>query len=88
MNVQAEVSLYPLRTPALSRPIDAFLAGLQTAGLQVTPGRMSSEVEGDVETMFAALGKAFRGAAKEHQVVLSLKVSNACPSGRGSVPSP
>jgi uncharacterized protein YqgV (UPF0045/DUF77 family) len=82
MNVQAEVSLYPLRTQNLGRPIDGFLDGLHAAGLTVEPGRMSSTVQGDVETVFTTLGNAFRDAAEEHQVVLILKVSNACPSGR------
>ncbi len=81
MNIQAEVSLYPLGAAELGEAIDSFLRELENAGLTVHKGHMSSMLAGDVDEVFAALGKAFTSVANRHKVVLVLKVSNACPSG-------
>ena len=80
MNVQAEISLYPLQTQEIGKAIDGFVGGLECAGLTVRKGSMSTTVSGDVDAVFAAAGKAFRTVADNGQVVLVLKVSNACPS--------
>jgi uncharacterized protein YqgV (UPF0045/DUF77 family) len=79
MTVQAEISLYPLRTPHLSQAVDSFTAALRDAGLKVATGTMSSLIEGDADALFTALGHAFSATADRAQVVLVLKVSNACP---------
>lgn len=80
MNVQAEVSLYPLRTSELGEAIEGFLGDLKDARLTVRKGNMSSTLAGDVDEVFAALGRAFKVVASRGQVVLVLTVSNACPS--------
>ena len=80
MNVQAEVSLYPLQTQEIGEAIDNFVNDLERAGLTVHKGNMSTMLAGDADDVFAAIGKAFKGVAGDHQVVLALKVSNACPS--------
>ena len=64
MTVQAEVSLFPLR---------------QGNNLNVKAGSMSSVISGDSQTVFQALQKAFEHAAKKYEVVLTVKISNACP---------
>ncbi len=79
MNVQAEISLYPLRTADLGNAIEAFIRDLKAAGLTVQPGNMSSIVSGDVSAVFSTMGAAFAAAAEDSQVVLVMKVSNACP---------
>jgi len=79
MTVQAEVSLYPLRTEDLTAPIAGFVRCLEARGLQVDPGSMSTRVSGPCEALFAGLAEAFAAAADRHQVVLALKISNACP---------
>lgn len=81
MNVQAEVSLYPLRTGKLGTAIDSFLSALEDAGLTVNEGSMSSTLAGDCDAVFSAVGAAFKTIADGNQVVLVVKVSNACPSG-------
>ena len=81
MNVQAEISLYPLRTNDLGHAIEEFLGEPTTAGLTVQPGNMSSTVAGDVDTVFLSVCRAFKTAAANGPVVLVMKVSNACPSG-------
>jgi len=82
MNVQAEISLYPLRRPDLGKPIDRFVELLQQAGLDVKVGPMSTQVTGDSRVLFAGLAEAFEDAASCGDVVLLLKVSNACLEGK------
>ena len=53
MNVQAEVSLYPLRTVTLMESIDRFLEHLRHSGLRVEIGPMSSRL---TEEMIAVEG--------------------------------
>jgi len=80
MNVQAEVSLYPLQTQEIGEVIDSFVGDLERAGLTVRKGNMSTTLSGDVGAVFGAVGRAFTTVADSGQVVLVLKVSNACPS--------
>ena len=82
MKVQAEVSLYPLRTATLTGPIDDFVEHLRRAGLNVEIGPMGSRINGECKDLFRALGEAFEDAAGDGDAVLTVKVSNACPSGR------
>jgi len=79
MRVQAEVSLYPLRTATLMDSIDPFVGRLRRRGLSVEVGPMSSRVRGQCRDMFRALGEAFEAVAQECEVVVTVKVSNACP---------
>lgn len=79
MNVQAEISLYPLRQNHLSEPIRQFTESLEGRGLSVRTGAMSSIITGDSDTVFNALRDAFETAAEKYQLVLTVKISNACP---------
>ena len=81
MNIQAEISLYPLRTSDLGHAIESLLDELKAAGLAVQPGNMSSTVAGDVDAVFSTVGAAFKAVAENGQVVLVMKVSNDCPLG-------
>ena len=81
MRVQAEVSLYPLRTATLMDSIQAFCDALAAGGVEVCSGPMSSLVAGESGQVFAALGRAFEQVGRERDVVLVLKVSNCCPQG-------
>jgi hypothetical protein len=44
---------------------------------------MSSRATGECGEPFHALGEAFEAAGREAQVVLAVKVSNACGRGGG-----
>lgn len=79
MNIQAEVSLYPLRTDALAPAVRGFLDALRSRGVTVVPGAMSSQVRGEADAVFAALANAFADVAKNQQAVVVIKASNACP---------
>ena len=78
MKIDAEVSLYPLRNADLSKPIACFLGRLRGTGLKVEPGSMSSHITGECANLFRALGDAFEKGAEEGDIVLMMKVSNAC----------
>jgi uncharacterized protein YqgV (UPF0045/DUF77 family) len=79
MKVQAEVSLYPLRQSELTKPIQQFIQALENDNLKVELGPMSSLVTGDSQVVFESLRKAFEQLAKEYEVVVNAKISNACP---------
>jgi len=79
MKVQAEVSLYPLRQNDLNEPIQQFIESLKSNDLEVKTGSMSSVISGEESIVFRSLQKAFAHAAKRHEVVLTAKISNACP---------
>jgi len=79
MKVRAEISLYPLKTTGLSSPIDEFCRILQSQGLEVQIGPMSSSVSGECKDLFKAVQKAFEQLAEKYQVVINAKISNACP---------
>jgi len=79
MKVQAEVSLYPLRQKNLAKPISRFCELLQKDKLNVQTGPMSSLIMADSDVLFKSLKEAFEQLAKEHEVVLTAKISNACP---------
>jgi uncharacterized protein YqgV (UPF0045/DUF77 family) len=79
MKVKAEVSIYPLRNSDLTRLIQQFVEVLKDNKLQVRVGPMSSLVEGDSQIVFKSLQEDFEQLAKEYEVVLTAKISNACP---------
>jgi len=84
MKVQAEISLYPLRTAELSEPIRRFCRVLEESGCEVFPGSMSTWARGDSEAMFEAVRRAFQVVADDGQIVMTMKVSNACPECEGT----
>ena len=79
MKVQAEISLYPLRQNELTKPIRQFVQVLENNKLQVKTGPMSTLVTGDSQVVFENLQKAFERLAEEYEVVMTAKISNACP---------
>ncbi|MCD6365671.1 MAG: thiamine-binding protein [Planctomycetes bacterium] len=79
MIVQAEASLYPLRMQNPGAVIEMFIGDLKDSSLEVKTGPMSSRVTGELAEVFSVLSNAFEGAAANSQVVLTLKISNACP---------
>ena len=79
MKIQAEVSLYPLRQNDLTEPIQEFIESLKSDDLNVKTGSMSSVISGDNKIVFQSLQKAFAQAAQKYEVVLTAKISNACP---------
>lgn len=79
MHVSAQISLYPLRQDHLTPAIREMQDALAAAGLDVTPGPMSTLVTGDGAAVFDALKTAFLRAAATGHVVMTATISNACP---------
>jgi len=79
VKIQAEISLYPLRCSDLTRPIRQFIELLENNKLKVEIGPMSSLIAGDSQVVFESLREAFEQLAKEYEVVMTAKISNACP---------
>jgi len=79
MKVQAEISLYPLRQKDLTEPIQQFIESLKSNNLDVESGTMSSVISGDSKIVFQSLQKAFEQAAQKYELILTAKISNACP---------
>ena len=79
MKVQAELSLYPLRQNDLTKPIHQFIEKLEGDNLNVKTGSMSSIISGGSHEVFQSIEKAFEKGAQRYEVVLTAKISNACP---------
>ncbi len=79
MKVQAEVSVYPLRTRELSEPVNLFCQVLRSRGLHVQTRSMSMLVAGESQTVFDALREGFEVLAEQNDVAMNLTISNTCP---------
>ncbi|KPJ68313.1 MAG: hypothetical protein AMJ43_00575 [Coxiella sp. DG_40] len=79
MKVQAEISLYPLRQNELTKPIQQFIQALENNKLKVELGPMSTLITGDSQVLFRNLREAFEQLAEEYEIVMTAKISNACP---------
>ena len=79
MKVQAEISLYPLRQNELTKPIQQFIQALENNKLKVKLGPMSTLVTGEESIVFENLRKAFEKIAQKYEIVMTAKISNACP---------
>jgi len=78
MQIQAELSLYPLKTDLIENRIGNFIEELSRSGLSVASGQMSTLVAGESEEVFRVVGECFKKACSTDQVVLVVKFSNAC----------
>jgi uncharacterized protein YqgV (UPF0045/DUF77 family) len=79
MNVQAEISLYPLGEGELLSSIDEFVGILRAEGLNPSMGAMSTAVFGECKIVFDSIARAFEHTAGGRRCVLVAKYSNACP---------
>jgi len=79
MKIQAQVSIYPLKTETLAQPVEEFCRRLLAPGLTVIAGSMSTLIVGESDGVFRAVKGVFQTLAAEYDVVMDLKVSNACP---------
>ena len=80
IEVSAQVSLYPLEQADISTPIHAVWEALRRLPVRFEPGPMSTVVRGESRAVFSALEAAFEGAAAFGHAVMTVTISNACPS--------
>ena len=79
MEVEAEVSLYPLGQKELSPGVKVFVETLGEHGCQVEVRDMSSLVSSHSEQVFDALRQGYDRAASEGGCLLVVKACNICP---------
>jgi len=79
MKVQARISIYPLKTESVSEPINEFCRILKDKGLKVETQTMDSLVIGESDTIFKSVQEAFEQLTQKYQIVMNMKISNACP---------
>jgi uncharacterized protein YqgV (UPF0045/DUF77 family) len=79
MKAQAEISIYPLRTKSLSEPIKEFCKILHNHGLETKTTAMSTFINGESRDLFKACDEAFEQLTQKYQIVINMKISNACP---------
>jgi uncharacterized protein YqgV (UPF0045/DUF77 family) len=80
MKIQAEISIYPLRTKSLSEPIDEFCRILHEYDIETKTTSMSTSISGETKDIFKACKAAFEQLSMKYQIVMNMKISNACPS--------
>jgi uncharacterized protein YqgV (UPF0045/DUF77 family) len=79
MNVELEVSLYPLTEEYLVHPVHDFVELLEKKGCTVEHSPCSSIVTGESATVFEAVRLGYEQAAQKSACVLLVKACNACP---------
>jgi len=78
--MSAQVSLYPLRQVSIGTPVREAVRVFHDHNLKTRMGAMSTLVWGEEQEVFAALQEAFHRAAEHGDVVMTVTLSNACPS--------
>jgi uncharacterized protein YqgV (UPF0045/DUF77 family) len=79
MNVEVEVSFYPLTGGEAERPVHDFLEVLERHGCTVEVGPMSSIVTGNSSQVFEALRVGYEKAAEKSGCMMLTKACNVCP---------
>ena len=78
--ITAQVSLYPLRQVSIGPPVRQAVRVFHDHNLKTRMGAMSTLMWGEEQEVFAALQEAFHMAAEHGDVVMTVTLSNACPS--------
>jgi len=78
--ITAQVSLYPLRQVSIGPAIREAVRILRQHGLETRVGEMSTLAWGEEGAVFTALQEAFHQAAERGDAVMTVTLSNACPS--------
>ncbi len=78
MNVEMEVSLYPLADESLEHPVQDFVDVLEKHGCTIEHTRLSSVVTGESVKVFEALRLGYEEAAQKGGCVLIIKACNVC----------
>ncbi len=79
MKVQAQICIYTLRTQKLSKVVDEFKRIFAKHNLTVETSSMSSVTTGESSSIFDACRECFDELSASYDVVMEIKISNACP---------
>jgi uncharacterized protein YqgV (UPF0045/DUF77 family) len=72
MKVQAEISIYPLKTRDPTPIICEFIALLHSSSVKIEQGSMSTRVWGEYDDVTTAINAAYNEILKKHTAVLSV----------------
>ena len=78
--ITAQVSLYPLRQDSIGPIIREAVRVFRRRGLNTRVGEMSTLIWGEEQAVFETLQEAFHRATEHGDVVMTVTLSNACPS--------
>lgn len=78
MNISLEISYYPL-SEDYGRAVKSFIGLLEQTELKVEPGKMSSVITGDYDSVMHELSTSMKALMEQYPSVFTLKISNACP---------
>ena len=81
--IMAQVSLYPLRQSSIGPAVREAVRIFREHGLETRVGEMSTLVWGEEQVIFDALQEAFHQAVERGDTVMTVTLSNACPSPEG-----
>lgn len=79
MLIEVQFSIYPVRVEHISPFIDKTVQIIQSFGLEVKVGPMSSITYGESSVIFKAFDKVIEEFGGKIQFVLITTISNACP---------
>jgi uncharacterized protein YqgV (UPF0045/DUF77 family) len=79
MDMELEVSLYPLKEESIEHTVKDFTDILKQQGCVVEHTPLSSVVRGDSVKLFEALRIGYEQAARKSGCVLIIKACNVCP---------
>jgi uncharacterized protein YqgV (UPF0045/DUF77 family) len=78
MHLSCQFAVYPLGVDKIGPAIDATVMALNTRGLEVQTGPMSTTVTGPTDVIFAGFAQIFTDT--EAPTVLVTTIANACPA--------
>ena len=78
--ISAQVSLYPLRRESSGSIVEVTVRVLKRFDVDRSACEKSASVWEEEQTVFDALESAFRAAAEYGDSVMTVTISNACPS--------
>jgi len=79
MLIEVQFSIYPVRVEHISPFIERAVQIIESFGLEVRVGPMSSTTYGESSTIFKAFDGVIEEFGGEVQFVLITTISNACP---------
>ncbi|NLL12295.1 MAG: hypothetical protein GX089_01310 [Fibrobacter sp.] len=79
MNIQAEVSYYPLGRTDFNNCINKFCRIISNKELIAETNTMSTVIIGDTSNVMHSLAEAIEAVAHQSKFVVVCKISNACP---------
>ena len=79
MNINAEFAFYPFGMANFKEIVKQVIADLAATGLHITYNPVSTILFGESSKILTIVGQLIELYFSQYQVVLEVKLSNACP---------